>query len=79
GATRLAGTLAPPKFGAVVVKTGATAESSGQSSQKIRLRQKLPGSRQQFSPVRARNNSAMASRKTSDYSPDAHEVREELF
>jgi hypothetical protein len=54
GATRLTRTLAPQKFGAVIVKTGATAEKSGQSSRTIRQQRKEAGLRERIPRTIAR-------------------------
>jgi len=54
GAARLARTLAPPKFGAVVVKTGATAGKLGQLSRIIRQRRKKAGLRERIPRTIAR-------------------------
>jgi hypothetical protein len=66
GATRLARTLAPSKFGAVVVKTGAMAEKPGQSSKRIQPRRRQAG-------LGDRNRGrGCAISETSDCSPVLH-------
>jgi len=54
GAMRLARTLAPPKFGAVVVKTGATAGKSGQWLRMIRQQRKKADLRERIPRTIAR-------------------------